>query len=80
MAKKHSKRHGRYKGYGNPLRIYSGYGKVQVSLGMALPALVGGTGALGSTLLMRAFVPPEKKDEAGNPILEEVVQKLNVFW
>jgi len=82
MAKKRkkSKKRRSYKGYGNPLRIYSGYGKVKVSLGIMLPALVGGTGALGSTLLMRAFVPPEKKDESGNAIIEDGKPKLNPFW
>jgi hypothetical protein len=78
--KKSRKRRRSYKGYGSPLKIYSGYGKVKVSLGMMLPSLVGGTGTLGATLLMRAFVPPEKKDDAGNPIVENGVPKLNVFW
>jgi hypothetical protein len=79
MAKRSKKRRS-YKGYGSPLKIYSGYGKVKVSLGIMLPSLVGGTGALGSTLLLRAFVPPEKKDDAGNPVLENGIPKLNVFW
>lgn len=78
--KKSRKRRRSYKGYGSPLKIYSGYGKVKVSLGMMLPSLVGGTGTLGATLLMRAFVPPEKKDDAGTPIMEDGVPKLNVFW
>jgi hypothetical protein len=85
MAKKKSKKRRKtYGGYGNPLRIYSGYGKnagkVKVSLGIMLPALVGGSGALGGTLLLRALVPPEKKDENGNPILENNVPKLSPFW
>jgi len=82
MAKRKKSRRRRrsYKGYGSPLKIYSGYGKVKVSLGIMLPSLVGGTGTLGATLLMRAFVPPEKKDDAGNPVMENGVPKLNVFW
>jgi hypothetical protein len=78
--KKSRKRRRSYRGYGSPLKIYSGYGKVKVSLGIMLPSLVGGTGTLGATLLMRAFVPPEKKDESGNPIVENGVPKLNLFW
>jgi hypothetical protein len=78
--KKSRKRRRSYKGYGSPLKIYSGYGKVKVSLGMMLPSLVGGTGTLGATLLMRAFVPPEKKDDAGNPIVKDGVPQLSVFW
>lgn len=54
-----------YRGYGQPLKVYSGFGALNVGMDAFLPPLVGGGTALGTTLLLRAFVDPEVKDEAG---------------
>lgn len=54
-----------YRGYGQPVKVYSGFGKLDVGLDAFLPPMVGGGTALGTSLLLRAFVDPEVKDEAG---------------
>jgi len=73
-----------YRGLGAGMRIYSGYGrakKMPISLAGLLPPLVGGTGALGSTLLMRAFIPAVKKDDTGAVIVDkEGNVKLSPFF
>lgn len=77
--RKHGKRRS-YRGLGNPFKVYSSYGKLNLTLGSVLPPLVGGAGALGATLLLRAFVPPDSKDASGVPIVENGKPKLNPFW
>lgn len=52
----------RYRGYGAPMEVYSGFGRLGIGMDAFLPPLVGGGTALGTTLLLRAFVSPEVKE------------------
>jgi hypothetical protein len=54
-----------YRGYGKSVRVYSGFGKLDVGLDAVLPPAVGVGTTMGTTLILRAFVDPEVKDENG---------------
>lgn len=65
-----------YRGYGQPVKVYSGFGALDVGLDAILPPVVGGGTALGTALLLRGFVDPEVKendvpklDDEGNPVV-----------
>jgi hypothetical protein len=58
------------------MKIFSGYGqgedgKMKMGLGVMLPPLVGGTGTLGTALLLRAFVKPVKTDAATGAVVTD---------
>lgn len=53
-------------------RYYRGYGDIGIGLDAFLPPLVGGGTAMGTTLLLRGFVPRWKKEgENGAYVFEE---------
>lgn len=50
-----------YRGYGQSVKVYSGFGALGVGMDAILPPAVGGGTAVGTSLLLRAFVDPEVK-------------------
>lgn len=58
------------RGYGQGVKVFSGFGKLGVGMDAFLPPLVGGGAALGTSLLLRAFVDPQVKGEGGAPEME----------
>ena len=60
-------------------RYYRGYGDLPVGMDAFLPSLVGGGGAMGTTLILRGLVPQYKKDEAGNIKTDEEGKPVENF-
>lgn len=52
-----------YRGYGQPVKVYSGFGALDIGLDAFLPPMVGGGTALATSALLRAFVDPEVKED-----------------
>jgi len=65
----YGKRKRSYRGYGRSVRVYSGFGKLDVGLDAILPPAVGAGTAMGTALLLRAFVDPQVKAE-GNGVVD----------
>lgn len=63
-----------FRGYGSPVKVYSGFGKLNIGLDALVPPVVGGGVAGGVALALRYFVKPVKEtngqiemDADGNP-------------
>lgn len=59
---KKRKRRKSYRGYGKPVRVFSGFGKLGIGVDAIAPPMVGGGVTMATSLLLRAFVPPVPKE------------------
>jgi hypothetical protein len=75
---KKRKRRKSYRGYGRPVRVFSGFGKLGIGVDAIAPPMVGGGVTMATSLLLRAFVPPIPKE--GEPKTDPETGEVIPHW
>jgi len=68
------------RGYGQGMKVFSGFGNLDIGMDAFLPPLVGGGTTLGTALLLRAFVDPQVKGANDMPEMESDGTTPKVHW